>query len=161
MGVDPQLWESLTPWRGSKVVILGVGNPLKGDDAAGPLACERLSGHVSATVIDAGAVPENYIGRVLQAAPEVLFIVDAVDFGGPPGQIRVCLPDEIREFAFSTHALSLHLLIDLIRREKTLEVYMIGVQAGTTRLGDCLSPAVEEAVGTLVDTLTQFFRPDQ
>jgi len=153
--------ESLARWQDSRVVILGVGNTLKGDDAAGPLVCERLSGRVSATVIDAGAVPENYIGPVLEALPDVLFVVDAVDFGGRPGQIRVCMPEEIRGFAFSTHALSLHLSIDLIRRERKLEVYLIGIQAGRTKLGDCLSPAMQEAVEALADTLTQLFRPSQ
>jgi len=160
MGVDPQLLESLTPWRGSRVVILGIGNTLKGDDAAGPLVCERLSGRVPATVIDAGTVPENYIGPVLQAAPDVLLLVDGVDFGGRPGQIRVCAPEEIRGFAFSTHALALHLLIDLIRRETMLRVCLIGIQVCSTQLGECPSPAMRKAVKTLVDTLAQFFRPD-
>lgn len=161
MGVDRQLLRSLAQWRDLTVVILGIGNTLKGDDAAGPLVCERLSGRVSARVIDAGAVPENYIGPVLEASPDVLFIVDAVDFGGHPGQIRVCTPDEIHGFTCSTHALSLHLSIDLIRREKKVEVYVIGVQADRTKFGDCLSPAVREAVETLADTLTQLFRPDR
>lgn len=161
MGVDRQLLGSLAQWRELRVVILGVGNTLKGDDAAGPLVCEHLSGKVSARVIDAGAVPENYIGPVLEASPDVLFIVDAVDFGGRPGQIRVCTPDEIHGFAFSTHALSLHLSIDLIRREKKLEVYLIGIQAGRMRLGDCLSPATRDAVETLVDTLAELFRPTE
>ncbi len=161
MGVNQQLLEFLRPWQDSKVVILGIGNTLKGDDAAGSLVCERLSGNVRATVIDAGTTPENYIGPVLEAAPDVLLIVDAVDFGGPPGQIRVCRPDEIQGFAFSTHALSLHLSIDLIRRERMLEVCFIGAQPSRTKLGDCLSPAMREAVETLVDTFTRFFRPDR
>jgi hydrogenase 3 maturation protease len=161
MGVDLPLLESLAHWRGSKVVILGVGNTLRGDDAVGPWVCERLSGRVSARVIDAGAVPENYIGRVLEASPDVLFVVDAVDFGGRPGQIRVCAPDEIHRFTFSTHALSLHLSIDLIRRERKCEVRVIGIQTSRTKLGDGLSPAMREAAGTLADTLVQLFPPDQ
>jgi hydrogenase 3 maturation protease len=161
MGIDRQLLESLAQWHDSKVVILGIGNTLRGDDAAGPLVCERLSGRVPARVIDAGAVPENYIGPVLEASPDVLLIVDAVDFGGHPGQIRVCTPDEIQGFTFSTHALSLYLSIDMIRREKKVDVYVIGVQAGRTRLGDCLSPAMQETVEALADTLTQLFRPNQ
>jgi hydrogenase 3 maturation protease len=161
MGTDPQLLESLARWRDSRVVILGIGNTLKGDDAAGSLLCERLSGQVPARVIDAGPVPENYIGPILAAWPDVLFIVDAVDFGGRPGQIRVCTPDEIHAFTFSTHALSLHLSIDLIRREKNVEVRVIGIQAGRMKLGAPLSPAVQEAVETLADTLTLLFRPGQ
>jgi hydrogenase 3 maturation protease len=161
MGVDLQLLESLARWRGSNAVILGIGNTLKGDDAAGPLVCERLSSRGLAKVIDAGAVPENYIGPVLKASPDVLFIVDAVDFGGHPGQIRVLAPEQIHELAFSTHALSLHLSIDLIRRERKLEVYVIGVQVATTKLGDCVSSPVRKAVETLADTLTELLQPDQ
>lgn len=159
MGLDRQLFESLAPWRPSKAVILGVGNVLKGDDAAGPLVCERLSGRVSATVIDAGAAPENHIGSILTAGPEVLLIVDAVDFGGSPGQIRLCRPDQIRPLAVSTHALSLHLFVAVVRQKQKFPAYLIGIQAGRTRLGDDLSPALREAVETVVDTLTALFPP--
>jgi hydrogenase 3 maturation protease len=161
MGVDRRLLESLARWRDSRVTILGVGNTLKGDDAVGPLVCERLSGRVSANVVDAGTVPENYIGPILETSPDVLLIVDAVDFGGEPGQIRVCTPDEIHRFASCTHALSFHLSIDLIRREKKLDICVIGVQAENTRLGDGISPPAREAVETLTDTLTELFRVDQ
>ena len=158
MAVDRQLLESLAEWRNSRVVILGVGNTLKGDDAAGPLVCERLSGRVSARVIDAATTPENYIGPILEAVPDVLLIVDAVDFGGCPGQIRLYTRDQIHRFAFSTHALSLHLSIDLIHRETILEVRLIGIQAKRMRLGDRLSPAVGGAVETLVSTFMEIFR---
>jgi hydrogenase 3 maturation protease len=160
MGIDRSLMESLARWRAARVVILGIGSTLRGDDAAGPLVCEELSGRVPAQVIDAGTVPENYIGPILAASPEVLFIVDAVDFGGRPGQIRLCRPDEIPPLAFSTHALTFHLSLDLIRREKNLEVCVLGVQAGRRELGEGLSPAVGQAVETLVDTLTELFRPE-
>jgi len=159
MGADRQLLEFLAKWRDSKVVILGIGNTLKGADAVGPRVCERLPGKLAARVIDAGATPENYIGSILEASPDVLLIVDAVDFGDCPGQIRICKPDQIHRFAFSTHALSVHLMIDMIRWEKKLEVCLIGIQADRMRLGDCLSPAMREAVETLVDTLTELFRP--
>jgi hydrogenase 3 maturation protease len=157
MGVDQQLWETLARRRRSNVVVLGVGNTLRGDDAAGPAVCERLSGRVWPRVIDAGATPENYIGSVLEAAPDILLIVDAADFGGCPGEIRLCTPDQIRTPAFCTHALSLNLAIDLIRHERTLEVYLIGIQADGMRLGDGLSPAASGAVETLVSALLEIF----
>jgi hydrogenase 3 maturation protease len=160
MGVDRRLVESLARWRAARVVILGIGNTLKGDDAAGPVLCARLSGKVRARVIEAGAVPENYIGPVLAASPEVLLIVDAVDFGGRPGQIRLYRSDEIPQFTFSTHALSLHLSLDLIRRERNVEICVLGIQAGRTGLGDSLSPAVRRAVEALADILIQLFPPD-
>jgi len=123
--------------------------------------CERLAGRVSAKVIDGGTTPENYITPILQASPDILLMVDAIDFGGRTGQIRLCALDELQRFAVSTHALSLHLVIDVIRREKKLEVYLIGIQAAQTKFGDGLSTAVQAAVETLADTLIGLFRSSE
>jgi hydrogenase 3 maturation protease len=163
MCMDREILESLARWRDSAVVILGVGNVLKGDDAAGPLVCERLSGRLSATVIDAGPAPENYVRPILRKEPDALLIVDAVDFGGPPGQIRLFEPEQIRKFAFSTHALSLHLFIDLLRgnsitpEKKGFAVYLIGLQVCHTDLGAPVSPAVERSVRRLADAFIDLF----
>jgi hydrogenase 3 maturation protease len=157
MGADRQLSESLAQWRNARVVILGVGNTLKGDDAVGPFVCERLSGRVSARVIDAGTTPENYIRPILEASPDVLLIVDAIDCGARPGDTRIVPLDQVDRSIFSTHALSLHLSIDLIRRERALEACLIGIQAESVQLGGCLSPAVGDAVDRLVDMLTESF----
>lgn len=157
MGADRQLSESLAQWRNARVVILGVGNTLKGDDAVGPLVCERLSGRVLARVINAGTTPENYIRPILEAAPDVLLIVDAINCGACPGEMCIVPLDQVDRSVFSTHALSLHLSIDLIRRERALEACLVGIQAGNVRLGDCLSPAVEDAVERLVGMLTECF----
>jgi Ni,Fe-hydrogenase maturation factor len=88
----------------------------------------------------------------------VLLIVDAVDFGAI-WQIRVVTPDEIHGFTFSTHALALHLSIDLIRRERKLEVYD-RIQAARTKLGDCLTRHAG-VQWIQLDTFTKLFRPGQ
>lgn len=153
MGVDPRLLESLAAWRDSRAVILGVGNVLRGDDAAGPLICERLAGRLAAAVFDAGAAPENYVGPILRAEPEVLLVIDAVDSGNSPGWIGVFAPADIHRFTFSTHALSLHLFLDRLRRDRPLEARLIGIQVGRRGLGEGVSPQVREAIGTVSDTL--------
>lgn len=161
MGVDRSLLESLARWRHSKAVILGVGNVLKGDDAAGPVLCERLSGASAAEVIDGGTVPENHIRPIQKIDPDVLLIVDAIDFGGLPGQIRLFEPAEISRFVFSTHTLSLHLFIDLLQGDRALDVRLVGIQAGPRRLGEGLSPPTQEAVQTLSDTFQTLFPPSR
>jgi hydrogenase 3 maturation protease len=152
-----QIWERLDRLRGSSVVVLGVGNTLKGDDAVGPQVCARLAGKVSATVIDAGTVPENYVQPIVRAAPDILLIVDAVDFGAAPGSLRVFDLEEIEAFALSTHALSLHLFIDLIRSEKEMTVVAVGVQPGHTSVGEPVSASVQESVDVLAGLLVQTF----
>jgi hydrogenase 3 maturation protease len=157
MGLDRQLREHLGLLRGSKAVILGIGSTLKGDDAVGPLVCERLAGQVSATVIDAGTVPENYLRPILNAQPDCLLIVDAIDFAGDPGQARVFEADQISSFAFSTHALSPHLLLDLLRQEIDVDVYLVGIQPGHTRLGQPVSAAVRDSIETIAGLLLDVF----
>jgi hydrogenase 3 maturation protease len=85
MGTDEELFEQLNKLRGSKTIILGIGNTLKGDDGAGPAVCERIAGKICAEVIDAGTVPENYIQSIIKKAPQNLIIIDAVDFKSSEG----------------------------------------------------------------------------
>lgn len=152
-----QLSEQLEPWRGSTVVILGIGNMLKGDDGAGPLLCEQLAGRVSAQVIDTGTVPENYIQPIVTTRPDHLIIVDAVDFGAAPGTIRLFQPQDIDSFAFSTHALSPRLFLDVLRRETAADICLIGIQPGHTELGQPVCPAVQESVRMLADLIVGIF----
>ena len=152
-----ELAECLNHLRGSKTVILGVGHILKGDDGVGPLICENLKGRVSALVLDAGTVPENYVRPIVQAVPENLLIVDAIDFGDKPGAVRVCRPDEISDFAFSTHTLSLHLFVDILRKDIAINVFLLGIQPGNMRLGESASPPVWESVQMLTGMLGDLF----
>ncbi len=152
-----ELTEGLSRLRGSDTVILGVGHILKGDDGVGPLVCENLTGGVSAKVIDAGTVPENYVRPIIRAVPQNLLVIDAIDFGETPGQVRLYRPDQISDFAFSTHALSLHLFVDMLRQDIDVEVFLLGIQPGCMRLGEPVSPPVWESVQMVTGVLGDLF----
>jgi len=149
--------EQLRTLRGSRTVILGVGNVLKGDDGVGPLVCEALAGKVSARVIDAGTVPENYIRPVIDTRPQVLLVVDAVDFRSAPGAIGLFRPDRINDVAFSTHALSLRLFVDVLAREIEFEMLLLGLQPACTQLGRPVSGAVLESIRELTEVLCEVY----
>lgn len=157
MGRDRQLGEFLSALCGSSTVVLGVGNTLKADDGLGPLLCQRLAGHLSATVIDAGTVPESYIQPIVRARPDNLLIVDAIDFGGSPGDMRVFRSEETGTFAFSTHALSLHLFVDVVRQGVDVEVHLLGVQPGCTELGRPVTEPVRKAIESLAEMFQETF----
>lgn len=161
MGTSQQILQQLNQLRSSKTLIVGIGNTLKGDDGAGPLVCERLAGKICAEVIDAGTVPENYIQTITKKAPQNLLIIDATDFGASPGTIKLFRPEQISSFAFSTHALSPHLFIDMITRQIQVEVYLLGIQPAQTQLGQSISNQVTEAIQQLTQTFTEVFPPEQ
>jgi hypothetical protein len=60
-----------------RVARVGVGNPIRGDDGAGPHVIARLEGRRSALLIDAGEVPENYVGKIAAWRPDVVCVIDA------------------------------------------------------------------------------------
>lgn len=159
---NQQFLEILTPLQNSKTIILGIGNVLKGDDALGPLVCEKLKAEgISAEVINAATVPENYIQTLIKKSPQNLLIVDAIDFGAEPGSIKVFKTEQLNSLVISTHTLSPRLFIDMIRQCIKLDVYIIGVQPKQTQLGLTLSPEVKQAIIDLTAIIKEIFPPEE
>jgi hydrogenase 3 maturation protease len=160
MGTNEQLFEQLNKLSGSKTVIVGIGNTLKGDDGVGPLVCQQLqNAKVCAGLIDAGTVPENYIQPIIKKTPQNLIIIDAIDFGALPGKMSIFKPEQLNSSVFSTHTLSPRLFIDLIHQEIDVDVYIVGVQPAQTQLGQPVSAQVNKAVQLLIDSLSKIFPP--
>jgi len=162
MSSDQSLFEQLNKLRDSATVILGIGNILKGDDGAGPLVCEQLTAaKISAGLIDAGTVPENYIQRIIKIAPRTLLVIDAIDFGVEAGTIKVFEPQQLNSHVISTHTLSPRLFVDIIGRSIQVDVYFVGIQPAQTQLGQPVSAAVSRAIERLICVLTEVFPPLQ
>lgn len=129
-------------------LIITTGNMLRGDDAVGPLISERLQTkrpelkHREIIVIDAGDHPEDIYekGRAYRAAKVI--IIDAADFGGQGGQVRVIPEEAIDSRTLSTHRFPLSVAARLLTRETAAEVCFVGIQPVTVRLGASLSAAV-------------------
>ena len=138
-----------------KTVVVGVGNVLRGDDGAGVevVRCLRVRGNLTAELIDAGSVPENYLGPITRSRPALVIIIDAADMGCPPGTVREVDSETADWPAFSTHSASLTPLVEFVRSECDARVRVIGVQPHTRELGAHMSPAVIAAVNRVVEML--------
>jgi hydrogenase 3 maturation protease len=158
MATAKQLFEQLSKFRGSKTVIVGIGNTLKGDDGVGPLVCQQLRQAKScAELIDAATVPENYVQRIVGKAPQNLLVIDAVDFQAEPGTIEVFRPEQLNSTVFSTHTLSPRLFAEMVSRNIEVDVYFIGIQPAHTRMGDSMSPQICQAAQQLTQMLIDIF----
>ena len=157
MGTNQQLFDKLNQLRDKVTLIVGIGNTLKGDDGAGPIVCEQLSGKICAEVIDAGTVPENYIQKIIKKAPQNLLIIDAIDFGATVGTIKIFNPEQLDSFIISTHTLSPRFFVDLICKEIKVDVYFIGIQPAQMQLGQPQSEQVNQAIQWLTGTLIEIF----
>jgi hydrogenase 3 maturation protease len=138
--------------------VVGVGNALKGDDGAGPALVALLAGRVRFPFVDASEVPENYGGWVAKQGLDVVLFVDAVEFGGAPGEWRLIGIEELMHSASSTHRLSLHFLIRYLKEQWKGEALLVGIQPKSLKLGDALSPEVAAGIEELAGILTEASR---
>ena len=141
--------ESLSNRLNGKVMILGVGNPLRGDDGAGPCLIQQLKGQVDATLLDCEEVPENFLGKIAENQPNSILIIDAIDLGMRPGAVAVLEEDKLEDATWSTHHASLQLFINCLKAETRADVLILGIQPKSTEFGSGISDEVKETLSLL------------
>lgn len=135
-----------------KVVILGIGNTLKSDDAAGSVIASALDKRLPYTIYDAGANPENYLGSIIKDKPDNIIIIDAADFGGSPGELRLEEPHGVETSGmFFTHNSSLWMCADYLQKHLPADIIVLLIQPKTLSFGDEMSPEVSASVYRLKD----------
>lgn len=132
--------------------IVGVGNEMRGDDAVGVLVARRLQGKIRVPVYDVGPVPENFLGKIARSGAKSLVVVDAVDFGGRVGDVRLLEPQEITYSHFSSHLPPLQLM-ELFLGEGGVRMQVLAVQPGTVAMMAELSPEVRMIAEAIVRLL--------
>jgi len=148
-----QLRCRLSSCLNGKVVYVGIGNILRGDDAVGPELVTRLSERGMFTV-DAGTVPENHIRSISRLDPDTVVIVDAVHLDREPGAVELLDRNEIQGgTGFTTHSLSPVLVMERLEKETGASVFLLAIQPESIGFGLPLSPGVAEILLKLPDIL--------
>ena len=151
-------------------IVLGIGNRLGGDDAAGTCVVDMLNPALSALstgrhrarvpllteiiAIDAGTAPESYTSVIRQHRPDLLILVDAADMGLPPGALRTIAPEKISVLSFSTHHMPLSMFISYIE-EFCGKVLLVGVQPEQTETSGGISKAVRKSVKKMAEVILE------
>ena len=136
-----------------KIVIVGIGNTLRGDDGAGPEIIKRLkdsSTNYQLFLIDVGAVPENFLQKIVGHRPDVILLVDTVNLEKPAGSVEIIEGEDLKEEGFSTHNASLKLTIDYLKKETGADILLLGIQPKNIGFGQRISPEVKRAIDKTV-----------
>jgi len=129
-----------------RVVLVGIGNPLRGDDAAGCLVARRLEGTPGIIVVVSDETPERDVPRIVDLKPDLVILADAVAMGRPPGTVEVMDTAALTGYLPTTHRLPLALLADILRRASSAEVVVLAIQPDRVALGVDVSAGVAAAV---------------
>jgi len=153
-----ELDSELRRWlEGAKrLAILGIGNPIRRDDAIGVEVVKALTGKVPDHVLllDCEMVPESFVGKVAEFRPTHVLMVDAADFLGTPGEARLFGPDETIGVSISTHSLPLKVLSKYLEMETGAKVAVLAIQPKDLGLGEGLSDDLYACLRRLVETLS-------
>jgi len=141
--------ELLSKRLDGKVMILGVGNTLRGDDGVGPYLVKQLEGQVDATLLDCGEVPENFLGKITEIQPDNIIIIDAVNLGADPGAVAILHENELAGASWSTHHASIKLFLKCLKSDTRSNVLIIGIQPKSTDYGTEISAEVRKTINLL------------
>ena len=138
-----------------RVVLVGVGNPYRGDDGIGPKLIELLETKslVNVLLLNAGSVPEAFISQVEEYDPTHVLVFDAANFHGAHGETRLISGNEIGGQAISTHSLPLNIFISYVEKNLRIPVLLLGIQPFSINYGDEINHNVIAAANIIVDIL--------
>ena len=146
--------EQLAAGLEGEVVVVGIGNPMRGDDAAGSLVARQIACPSGPRVIDAEDVPESYVPQIVDQRPDTVVLIDSVDLGAAPGSVAFLDADQLAKYWPSTHRMPIGLLMKILEREAHARVIGIGIQPAHTEFSKPLSEPVRASVQHLAAILS-------
>ncbi|HXC93512.1 MAG TPA: HyaD/HybD family hydrogenase maturation endopeptidase [Geobacteraceae bacterium] len=145
-----------------RTLLLGIGNILMNDDAAGVLVVQALAEKFNfpeeLTLLDGGTLGLDILPYL--EGIDRLLVVDAVETGDPPGTLIRMTGDDI-PLALATkvspHQMGLKdlLLVADLQGYAPREMVLWGVQPGSIEMDIELSPEVAQSMGALQERVLE------
>jgi hydrogenase maturation protease len=165
--MDKKFRDRLAHFITGRVCLLGIGNRFWKDDGVGSYIAGSLKSSQEFAnqefasqeffVIDAGYIPENHLETVARKKPDTILMVDATDFGGIPGQVKLLYPDKVAYSGLSTHAGSLRMLAEYLHARTQASIALVAIQPADSSAGEGLSPVVSKTLNELVEFFQEVF----
>jgi hydrogenase 3 maturation protease len=139
-----------------KIVVAGIGNPIRQDDYVGLKIVERLQGKVPANVclLECETVPESYLLDIEQFKPTHVLLIDAAFLGLKPGSASLFDAQKIINFpAITTHVLPLKVFCEYVKQSTGAKIALLLIEPKSMEFGEGLSIEVGEAAEQLAKLL--------
>ena len=153
---------ALKKWfaNSEKVVVAGIGNPIRNDDFVGVKIVQDLKGKVSKNVclLECETVPESFMQEIVDLKPSHVLLVDAAVLGLKPGEIRLVFPKQVADFpAISTHVLPLRIFCEYITEIAEAKIALLLIEPENTDFGEGLTPEVQKVAEKITKVMLELF----
>lgn len=136
-----------------KILIVTVGNKLRGDDGIGEYIFRSLRDKVNADLLNCEDLPENFLEIIINKNPDIIIFIDSVKTGEKPGSILFIEANSLKSSTFFTHKPSLSLSIEYIKAIISCKIFIIGIEAKNTNFGSSISKEVLESADLIGEIL--------
>ena len=137
-----------------KTLIITIGNKLRSDDSIALYIAEKIKNLPDyITLINAENKPENIIDSAVSLMPSKTVFIDAANFDGIPGEIRLIPYELIPESTLSTHTFPLKVIIKILEEDTKSKVYFLGIQIRDASLGEKMSKDVKASAEKIIQYL--------
>ena len=129
-----------------KVVVAGIGNPIRMDDFVGVKIIQDLHGKVSEKVylLECETVPENFIQQIIDFNPTHVLLIDAAILGLKPGEAKLVKPEELAVSpTYSTHMLPLRVFCEYLSKTIKAKIALLLIEPKKADFGEGLTPEVQ------------------
>ena len=130
-------------------MFVGVGNVLKKDDGVGVYISKNLKETQNIKILTVEVSIENYIGKINSVNPDILILIDSLDFDQAPGHYDMLPIEKINGYTTNTHNITLDKVSELFNSQ----VYILGVQPKTIQFGEGLSKEVRNAADNIIEEI--------
>jgi hydrogenase 3 maturation protease len=141
-----------------KIVVAGIGNPIRSDDYVGLRIVEGLKGKVPEFVclLECEMVPENYLTEIEQFTPTHVLLVDAAFLNLKSGEASLVETERMVDYsAISTHALPLKIFCEHLKRTTDAKIGLLLIEPKNIEFGEGLSIEVEAAAERMIKLLLE------
>ena len=140
----------------SSPLIITIGNDLRADDGVGPyIFNECQMSNAKCQMINAGEKPENIMGQAINEKTTKIVIIDAADFNGRPGEVRLIEKENIPETTLSTHTFPLRVIAGLLEEDLKVPVCFLGIQPESLELGKGISAEVKASAKEIIEIISR------
>ena len=141
-----------------KVVVAGIGNPIRTDDNVGLKIVENLKGRLPAAVLllEAETVPESYLLDIEEFHPSHVLLIDAAFLGLKPGEAKLADAEKIAESpAVTTHLLPLRVFCEYVKQATNAKIALLLIEPESMEFGEGLTTSVQAVAERLTRVFAQ------
>ena len=155
--------KALEKWLASakRVVVAGIGNPIRSDDFVGVKIVQDLQGKVPERVylIECETVPERFMQEIVDFKPSHVLLIDAAVLGLKPSETRLVFPEQVTDFpAVTTHVLPLRIFCEYVAKMTKAKIALLLIEPENMKFGEGLTPKVQETAEKITKMLLKLFK---